>query len=747
MVSAERGDALAGGDVGFLESVIEAGFGPIITVDEQCTIRYASGGAAELLGGEPDELVGRLLSSVLPPGLSADRAEANRDRLSAERLDGRGPVTFPAVSNDGVEHVLAFDGCRHTHGGEVLYSGTLRTVADDLAETRDIDERSGGDGDGDGGSGGGGDGDGEGDAFRRTDAFRRIVEHAGHGIYITDTDGRIEYVNPAFTETTGYEPDELIGETPAVLNSGEMSDDYYDRLWETIGSGEVWSEEITNRRKSGERYHAHQTIAPVFDDDREIVRYVAIQTDITRRTEAEERLRLYRNVVELLEDPIMLQNLDGAFELTNAAVSEFAGQSRVELHGRDESAFMDETAAARIEAHKRAAIELEEPVTYEVSPTFPHSGRETTFSTKRYPYYDADGALAGTVAICRDVTDLKERTEELKLYERAITGATDLMSATDTEDRYLFVNPPYAEFHDVDAEAIKGERIDEVLPDAISDDIDRHLARAHRGETVSFRTTRTHPNRGERTLNVQYYPLRDDDGGSVTGVVAVLRDVTDQENRTRQLRVVDRVLQHNIRNDLTLIRGHADRIRSEMTGDLAAAADVIHDHADDLLTTSQKSRAVTEILSEPPRQRRIDVSRSVDVVAAGVAETCPEARIAVSAPEEALAFATPDVDEAIEELVRNAIEHSDREEPAVEIDVERRDGRVLVRVRDDGPGIPEMDRSVVETGEATEALYHGSGLGLWLVYWIAQQSGGDVAVESVEPRGSAVTLSLPAYRE
>ncbi|TKX82680.1 histidine kinase, partial [Halorubrum sp. SS5] len=79
----------------------------------------------------------------------------------------------------------------------------------------------------------------------------------------------------------------------------------------------------------------------------------------------------------------------------------------------------------------------EEMAEYEVSPTFPETDREATFSTQRYPYYDADGDLAGTFAICRNVTDRKERERELERYERAINGATDLIAAVDRDGRLL----------------------------------------------------------------------------------------------------------------------------------------------------------------------------------------------------------------------------------------------------------------------------------------------------------------------
>lgn len=126
---------------------------------------------------------------------------------------------------------------------------------------------------------------------QKLERFEQAIQSAGHAVFITDVDGRIEYVNPAFEAITGYAASDAIGSTPRILKSGEMPDSYYDSLWETILSGEVWTEEIINRRKCGERYHADQTIAPIIDDDNEVTAFVSIQTDVTERKHHEAEIR------------------------------------------------------------------------------------------------------------------------------------------------------------------------------------------------------------------------------------------------------------------------------------------------------------------------------------------------------------------------------------------------------------------------------------------------------------------------
>jgi PAS domain S-box-containing protein len=249
--------------------------------------------------------------------------------------------------------------------------------------------------------------------------FKRASEAAGYAIYITDPEGTIEYVNPTFEEVTGYDAAEAIGETPALTRSGRMSEAYYQDLWETITGGDVWEEEIVNRRRDGECYHALQTIAPITDRAGHIDGFVALQTDISEKVELQNELRSFEEIVERIDDPIMLQDLEGRFRVVNEAVVDYAGTSREELVGADEFAFMDDATAAEVERMKRLTLAEERAVSYTVTPTFPPVGQQT-FSTLRYPHYDEAGELDGSVAICRNVTERKEREHQLQVLDRVL---------------------------------------------------------------------------------------------------------------------------------------------------------------------------------------------------------------------------------------------------------------------------------------------------------------------------------------
>lgn len=136
----------------------------------------------------------------------------------------------------------------------------------------------------------------------RLRGFRKAIEHAGHAIFLTDTDGTIEYANPAVADVTGYDPAAVVGENPRLWKSGEHDDAFYAEMWDRISSGAVWEGEIVNRQRSGDRCWVDTTIAPITADDGTVERYVAVERDVTERKERQLRIEEQRDRVERLNN-------------------------------------------------------------------------------------------------------------------------------------------------------------------------------------------------------------------------------------------------------------------------------------------------------------------------------------------------------------------------------------------------------------------------------------------------------------
>jgi len=117
------------------------------------------------------------------------------------------------------------------------------------------------------------------------------IDQSSSTIVITNSKGKIEFVNPRFTELTGYTFEEVIGENPRILKSGKTPPGVYKELWEAISSGNEWRGEFCNRKKNGELYWEFASISPVKDDKGVITNLIAVKDDITQRKQAEEALR------------------------------------------------------------------------------------------------------------------------------------------------------------------------------------------------------------------------------------------------------------------------------------------------------------------------------------------------------------------------------------------------------------------------------------------------------------------------
>ncbi|MFB6093585.1 MAG: bacterio-opsin activator domain-containing protein [Halanaeroarchaeum sp.] len=172
----------------------------------------------------------------------------------------------------------------------------------------------------------------------RLRTFKKAIEHAGHAIFLTDTDGTITYANQAVESVTGYSRGEVLGEDPSLWKSGEHDEEFYDEMWETILSGDVWEGQIVNERKDGTMTWVDMTIAPIVDDG-EVEQFVAVDTDVTERrkrkeriTRQNQRLAVLNHTNEVLRDVNRrLVQASAREEIEAGVCAEFAGASPYEF--------------------------------------------------------------------------------------------------------------------------------------------------------------------------------------------------------------------------------------------------------------------------------------------------------------------------------------------------------------------------------------------------------------------------------
>jgi diguanylate cyclase (GGDEF)-like protein/PAS domain S-box-containing protein len=152
----------------------------------------------------------------------------------------------------------------------------------------------------------------------------QAIEQSPVSVMITDLDGNIEYVNPEFIRVTGYDVDDVIGENPRIISSGETPSYQYKNMWHAITSGRSWSGELYNKKKNGELFWENVTISPIKNEEGESTHYLAIKEDITLRKDYEERL-LYQASYDKLTD---LPNRSLAYDRLQQAIANAIREKR-----------------------------------------------------------------------------------------------------------------------------------------------------------------------------------------------------------------------------------------------------------------------------------------------------------------------------------------------------------------------------------------------------------------------------------
>jgi PAS domain S-box-containing protein len=455
----------------------------------------------------------------------------------------------------------------------------------------------------------------------------------------------------------------------------------------------------------------------------------------------DEHQRRYRHLIEMAPVPINLFDATGEAIWCNDATLDLLGlDGRDELVGRSIFEFVhpDDHDIARREI--AAVIEHKESV----GPTQMRLQR-LDGGVRHVQVSTAVGRFLGTdigQAVAVDVTPLREAQNALRAERRFVEEALDTLQdvfyVVDASGNLLRWNEAATTITGYDDDELASMNVTELFAE---EDVPRILASLETvveegAETVeaTLVTKRGHTCpyefRGQR-LNA----------GDRPRVVGIGRDVSTQKERKRQLKALEQWLRHNIRNDVNVIRGIAENVREGRSEDVDDDVRRIERYADHLLEQADRERRIVEILTNPADPMPLDlaalVRRRVDVLR----ERSPDADIDLTRADSVVVAAIPDITAAVDELVENAIEYAEHETPTVRVAVVDDGARGLVRVVDDGPGIPEIERNTLRLDYDIDQLHHGSGLGLLFVYWVTRLSGGDMTVVSDD--GSTVTLAFP----
>lgn len=359
---------------------------------------------------------------------------------------------------------------------------------------------------------------------------------------------------------------------------------------------------------------------------------------------------------------------------------------------------------------------------------------------------DELGALTGSIHAMEDL--LASKVQEAQQFEQAVEHAGHAIYITDTDGAIEYVNPAFEEITQYREEQAIGKTPEIMSSGQQPESYYQELwETVHSGEVWVDQEIMNQRASGELFYADQTIAPITDTADNVVKFVAIMADRTDQIVSRQQTQVLSRVVRHNLRTELNVIDGYANEILE--VDDARTRAEYVHDireRVEWLVEVSQKvNRAIQEFNRGVYRDAQ-PVCATTDRAAAGVAEQFPQAEITTDLPSSELEV-FGNLSLILEELVENAIEHNDQETPSVTISIGREvagDPPPMIRVEviDDGPGIPPVEREVLEEGEESP-LFHGSGVGLWTVYWTVTYAGGDISIAERSPRGTRVVVILP----
>lgn len=339
----------------------------------------------------------------------------------------------------------------------------------------------------------------------------------------------------------------------------------------------------------------------------------------------------------------------------------------------------------------------------------------------------------GLTAVVEDVTD---RYRQARRYEAVFEASVDPVCVVDGGGRFEDVNDAALEMTGYDREQLVG-----APGEMVFEEFYRLRRRAGErppgfevGDEERLEVTIETATGTRRLCSVSVASL-------ARGFVVVVRDVTDRRSREQRVAVLDRVLRHNIRNDLHVVEGYAGLIAERTDGEPEEMAGRIADSAEDLMALSETARELERAVRKPGRPECRNVAAELRAVVANCRDSHPEVTFEVDAPETCRAVVPGRVRRVLAELIENAAVHAGS---PVSCSVEAGDERVTVRVSDTGEGLSETERRVLQAGRETQ-LEHGGGLGLWLVNWLVTSVGGEAETEVED--GTTVTVRLPATGE
>jgi len=485
------------------------------------------------------------------------------------------------------------------------------------------------------------------------------------------------------------------------------------------------------------RYSEHEfpeTVGPL--------RLVVVE-DVTWSERSTARFDLLDLLDRRVQDGISVVDANGRVEYHNESFADLLGYD--DMVGEHAAAFMTE---GELEAGQQLIQRLRGSdrdsgvidMTLETA-----EGDERTFAV-HFSVRGSGDEYEGLVNVARDVTDRRDRERSLEQYRRSVESAGDPMYVIDDEGRVAICNDALVSLVGRSRESLAGTELTDLFPEEAVEQICEALERTTGGASATCGLTLSGADGEVRQFEATVAGLGDADAfDGAAGSVGILHEVTERERRESELdllkQVLTRVLRHDVRTGLTVVRGQAEVLAERTSGEEREMAETIVDRSEALVETTEKARAIERVIESDEGTVTLDLRSVVNRGVANVSAVHSEASYDVRITEQVPVRAHRAFPYAVENLIENAVTHGE-DAPSVTVAATTEDDTVVLRITDDGPGISEDELEVFENREETP-LKHGTGVGLWLVNWVVDRSSGDLEFDT-GPDGTTVTVRLDA---
>jgi PAS domain S-box-containing protein len=578
--------------------------------------------------------------------------------------------------------------------------------------------------------------------------YRTLFEHAPDGMAVVDLEtGAHLDVNQRYCELHGYTEGELLDRGIGTLTADDRASEgsIVDALGREAADGDPF--EWRNQRRDGAAFPVEISVSHVEGDDGPAV--VVRVTDATEASERESELQWKTRAMEeapvgiTISDP---QQADNPVVYANAEFERLTGYTEDDVLGRNCRFLQGEATDQEPVRRLREAIDAEEPVTAELR-NYRKDGTEFWNRVTVAPIRDDSGTVENYVGFQEDVTERVEQEQEVARFERLVDHLPVgvFRSTPGPDGEFLEANPALVSMFGADS---KAELLTHDVSELYCDRADRQTFSERlqaEGEVdqqeLRFRRVDGEPFWGQTTAVV----VEDDGEVYFEGVVQDVSTRKAYEQRIEaqrdKLELLNEVVRHDIRNDLQLVVAYAELLEDHVDAAAKPHLSTIEESASNAIELTKTARDLAETVLQTDADREpVSLNESLEAQIEEVRSTYEDAVVALDGPVPSVTvLANEMLASVFRNVLKNAIQHNDADVPEVTVSVTVHDDRVVVRIADNGPGVPD-DRKTEIFGKGEKGLEsNGTGIGLYLVNTLVDQYGGDVWVEDRTDRRSGDT--------